>query len=680
MLRPLIIASVFAVGLQGSAHGLLEKHGSLLTEPPTYICYHAEKPIKIDGKLNEESWKRAGVISSFVDIRGNEHDAPNIGTEVRMLWDDEYIYIGAVLEETNIMANLKERDAMVYRDNAFEVFVDPDGDGRDYFEFEVNALGTLFDLVMDRAYRSNAKYLASYDCDGLQLKVSAQGTINKADDTDKSWTVEMAIPAKSITVGHVNPLKAGNIWRMNFLRVQWPTDGSNADNWAWAPSGRVDAHMPERWGFVEFVSAASGTAADECKPPYDMQIYNLLWAMFYEQKEHYAQKRNYLRDVKSFWMCDHDLAVLPKDARISVDASANAFAISITDKAAGKVYNVNQDGEFRIANAQPRVISNYVWVSPHRFRDDSDWKEWFGTLRENGITGVMFEGYDENVYKMCHEGGLQAHHWKWTMNRSEVLASHPEWFAVNRKGESCYDKPAYVDYYRFLCPNHEGVAEYLAQDYVQEMSKPYVDGVHLDYVRMPDVVLPTSLWGKYGIEQTTELPEYDYCYCEVCREKYKAQTGVDPLDLKYPMNTPSWLNFRLNSITAVVDSITQAVKSNGGYISAAVFPGPSMARSMVRQDWGNWSLDAYYPMVYNGFYGEGIEWIGESTRESVKAVGGRADIYTGVMFNDIKDRFIPAVKQVLDNGASGISFFQAPDEEHLKELKAYLDSEGYIVK
>ena len=71
-------------------------------------------------------------------------------------------------------------------------------------------------------------------------------------------------------------------------------------------------------------------------------------------------------------------------------------------------------------------------------------------LKECGISGVMFEGYDENLYRMCKEAGLEAHFWKWTMNRAELLNVHPDWFAVNRKGESTHDKPAYVNYYRFL--------------------------------------------------------------------------------------------------------------------------------------------------------------------------------------------------------------------------------------
>ena len=73
---------------------------------------------------------------------------------------------------------------------------------------------------------------------------------------------------------------------------------------------------------------------------------------------------------------------------------------------------------------------------------------------------------------------------------------------------------------------------------------------------------------------------------------------------------PELDQFPLDAITRVVDAITKAVKADHKAISAAVFPGPSMARKMVRQDWGEWTLDAYYPMIYNKFYYEGPEWIG----------------------------------------------------------------------
>ena len=135
-----------------------------------------------------------------------------------------------------------------------------------------------------------------------------------------------------------------------------------------------------------------------------------------------------------------------------------------------------------------------------------------------------------------------------------------------------------------------------------------------------------------------------------------------------------------NNAAVVVDAITKAVKTDHKAISAAVFPGPSMARKMVRQDWGEWTLDAYYPMIYNKFYYEGPEWIGRSVKESVETVNGRAKIYAGLMFGDIKDNFEEALDEAYNNGASGVSFFDGPDEEYLHKFKAYLDKRGFVVK
>lgn len=476
-----------------------------------------------------------------------------------------------------------------------------------------------------------------------------------------------------------NPLKAGNTWRVNFSRVQWLKEKGPEENWVWMPTGKVDMHMPDRWGFVYFSDKIVGTATEAFEYPYNMDAYKLLWAMFYAQQEKYGKDRNYLRAKENFFLTDQELKNLPKGSEISVEATAGTYRMSVSIPKKGIRYVLNNEAKFSVEKMTPRQVKNFVWARIDKNKSQTDYQKWFSLLKECGISGVMFEGYDENLYKMTKEAGLEAHYWKWTMNRAEMREMHPEWFAVNRKGESGYDKPAYVDYYRFLCPNHEGVAQYLAADYLKISNLPYVDGVHLDYVRFPDVVLPVSLWKNYGIEQTTEMPEYDYCYCDVCREKFKAMTGKDPLTLKYPMEDQSWINFRLDAITHVVDQITKTMKANGKNISAAVFPGPSMARKMVRQDWGNWSLDAYYPMIYNGFYYEGPEWIGRSVKESVQAVNGKAKIYAGLMFGDVKATFEKALDEAFDNGASGVSFFDGPDEAYLRKFKEYLDKRGFEI-
>lgn len=662
------------------AQNLFKKYERFLTEPRSYVCYRAEGKIKIDGKLTEPTWQKAESTAPFVDISGEGFPTPKYETTAKMVWDDEYLYVGAVLREDDIKARLTQRDTIIYYDNDFEVFIDPDGDGHNYFEIENNARGVIFDLMLDKPYRSGGNFMVQWDCPGLKLAVHLDGTLNKSKDKDRYWSVEMAIPHQALTMNFNNPLKAGNYWRINFSRVQWLKAGGSEENWVWSPTGRIDMHMPDRWGFLYFSGNLVGTEQVAFHYPYHMKAYNLLWAMFYAQQDHYGKERNYLRATENFFLTDAELKGLPEGADVAVEATANTYRMSVTLPKEGVRYVLNNEGRFSIEKIAPRQVKNWVWTRINKSKSEAENKQWLALLKACGISGVMFEGYDEALFRLCKEAGLEAHYWKWTMNRGELLNVHPDWYAVNRKGESSQDKPAYVNYYRFLCPNHEGVAQYLADDYVKIAHLPYVDGVHLDYVRMPDVVLPVSLWKNYKIEQTSERPEYDYCYCDVCRAKFKEQTGRDPMELKFPMEDQSWINFRLDAVSRVVDQITKAVKADNKAISAAVFPGPSMAKKMVRQDWGNWSLDAYFPMIYNGFYYEGPEWIGRSVKESVQTVNGRAKVYAGLMFPDIKKDFEKALDEAFDNGASGVSFFDGPSEEYLHKFKAYLDKKGLEVK
>lgn len=579
--------------LPSGAQSIFQKYDRFLTEPRSYVCYRVDGKLKIDGKLDEVSWQKAKSTAPFVDISGEGFPTPKYETTAKMLWDDEYLYVGAILQEDDIKARLTQRDTIIYYDNDFEVFIDPDWDGHNYFEIETNARGVIFDLMLDKPYRSGGNFMVQWDCPGLKLAIHREGTLNKSKDKDKYWSVEMAIPHKALTINFNNPLKAGNCWRINFSRVQWLKAGGPEENWVWTPTGKVDMHMPDRWGYLFFADEAVGAPERTVALPYNTAVYKLLWAMFYAQQERYAKEKNYLRTEKDFFLTDAELKGLPQGAQISVEATRNTYQIAITVPGENKRYVINNEGRFWTEKIAPRQVKNWVWTRINKNKSEADYRQWFALLKECGISGVMFEGYDENLYRMCKEAGLEAHFWKWTMNRAELLNVHPDWFAVNRKGESTHDKPAYVDYYRFLCPNHEGVAQYLADDYVKIAHLPYVDGVHLDYVRFPDVVLPVSLWKNYGIEQTSEHPEYDYCYCEVCRAKFKAQTGRDPLELKYPMEDQSWINFRLDAITRVVDRITEAVKADGKAISAAVFPGPFLwpRRWYVRiGEIGHWML------------------------------------------------------------------------------------------
>ena len=215
-----------------------------------------------------------------------------------------------------------------------------------------------------------------------------------------------------------------------------------------------------------------------------------------------------------------------------------------------------------------------------------------------------------------------------------------------RQGRVGGDKPAYVDYYKFLDPARPEVREFV-RDTVRELAAiPGLTGIHLDYIRHPDAILPSGLWSKYGIVQDKVYPAYDYGYTDYSRRAFKAKTGIDPIELKDPESDAAWMKYRLDSVVDLVnDYLVPAAHAGGKKISAAVFPGPSRARVMVRQDWGRFKLDAFMPMLYHTFYDAGPEFVKTYTEEAVRTV--TQPIYSGL--------FVAAARRggVHDHGAHG---------------------------
>ena len=164
--------------------------------PRGYVCYRAHTPLEIDGKLDKPQWKAVPWTDDFVDIEGDKKPRPRFRTRAKMLWDDTYLYIGADLEDPHVWATLTEHDSVIYHDNDFEVFIDPDGDNHDYYELEINALNTEWDLRLVKPYRDGGPALNSWEIPGLKKAVHVDGTLNDPRDTDRGWSVELALPWK----------------------------------------------------------------------------------------------------------------------------------------------------------------------------------------------------------------------------------------------------------------------------------------------------------------------------------------------------------------------------------------------------------------------------------------------------------------------------------------------------
>ena len=167
-----------------------------LVAPKHYIITKTAAPLTIDGRANERAWQQAAFTKKFIDIEGVKQ--PKFETRTKMLWDDNYLYVYAELEEPHIWADLKKRDAIIYYNNDFEIFLDPSGTTMNYGEIEINALNTVWDLYLNKPYRVGGGPNFSWNLDQLQSAVQIYGTLNKSNDIDSLWTVEMAIPLRPL--------------------------------------------------------------------------------------------------------------------------------------------------------------------------------------------------------------------------------------------------------------------------------------------------------------------------------------------------------------------------------------------------------------------------------------------------------------------------------------------------
>ena len=277
--------------------------------PRTYVCYKTSTPMLVDGKLNDPGWVNAKWSESFVDIEGNLKPDPFYDTKVKMLWDDNYFYFGAEMEEPHVWATLTARDAVIFKDNDFEIFLDPDGDTHNYYELEVNAFETEWDLILLKPYHDQSKVAVdSWDIPGLITKVHVNGTINDPSDMDKGWSVEIAIPWKALEecAPNFHP-QEGEQWKVNFSRVQWDVDiveeqyvktDSPEFNWVWSPQGLIYMHMPDLWGLVQFTSASPEQGNVEFQ---ESEIDLIKWALrqvYYRQRNHFFKMERYTASLK----------------------------------------------------------------------------------------------------------------------------------------------------------------------------------------------------------------------------------------------------------------------------------------------------------------------------------------------------------------------------------------------
>lgn len=329
-------------------------------QPKGYVCYRTNSPVSVDGALDEKEWAAVPWTDYFVDIEGSAKPEPRLKTRAKMLWDDSNLYIGADLEEPHVWANLKQRDTVIYYDNDFEVFIDSDGDTHAYSELEVNALGTAWDLLLLKPYRDNGPAVNGWDIAGLKVGTRIDGTLNNPSDVDQGWTVEIMIPLSALKecAGALNLAKAGDQWRIGFSRVEWRTLIENGkyrkeinpqtgkpfpeDNWVWSPQGRINMHMPEMWGFLQFSAIQAGAGTDAFVPDRNLDLKWALRMVYYAEFEYFTKNNTYSSSLADIGLSLKDF---PKNIQVPVIRSTRTTFEGVSHEADGnQEWTIYQDG------------------------------------------------------------------------------------------------------------------------------------------------------------------------------------------------------------------------------------------------------------------------------------------------------------------------------------------------
>ncbi len=324
--------------------------------PKTYIAYHTTESIIIDGVPSEEAWKKVKSTDLFIDIEGNK--IPKYNTSVKILWDDTHVYFFAEMEEPHVWGNLKQKDTIIFHNNDFEIFIDPDNDTHNYYEFEVNPLNTLWDLFITKPYREGTPVLNDWDANGFTSSVKVHGTLNNPNDTDKGWSIEIAIPFDVFKTSYFHEnVPKDKFWRVNFSRVHWDFQLQNNKyyrkkndkgkieheyNWVWSPIGVINMHRPEDWGYVYFSSKEVGEK-DIFKIPDDEKIKKTLYHLYRKQKEFYKKNKRW---ATNFLELSDDVSEIKEKKIIrTIENHQTGFNITVICPFTKRLFIIREDGK-----------------------------------------------------------------------------------------------------------------------------------------------------------------------------------------------------------------------------------------------------------------------------------------------------------------------------------------------
>ena len=244
---PVLLAVGYVSPASGASSHESYRDNEKIRPGGSYNCKYTKTPITIDGRLNDPAWEKANLLSLYIPVTDVE---PISKTETRLMWDDNYLYVGFKAYDKDVWSHLTERDTQTCTEDVLEVFLQTNPAEEPYFNFEINALGTIYDAynLKRRAGGDDHHRWRRWNIEGIKTAIHVEGEINNPDGIDKYWQMEVAIPFAELATLKGKTPQPGDKWHFQVSRYDYSIYLPNGvELTASTKLTRVDFHLVEEW-------------------------------------------------------------------------------------------------------------------------------------------------------------------------------------------------------------------------------------------------------------------------------------------------------------------------------------------------------------------------------------------------------------------------------------------------
>lgn len=217
-----------------------------------YTAHKIDREIEIGKAWNDPIWNLAEPTKWYRVLTDKE---PISKTEAGILWSDNYVYVTYKAYDRDIFAYNTERNSPTCDDDVLEFFFSPIPENGWYYNFEINALNTVYDAYQPKPHFAGGGHRwKHWDCEGLKSSVFIKGKINDTSVEDEYWQLQIAVPFSALNLkdGKSKP-DFGDAWTFMLSRYDYSIyleDGCELSATSVLPE--VAFHVPHLWKKLVF--------------------------------------------------------------------------------------------------------------------------------------------------------------------------------------------------------------------------------------------------------------------------------------------------------------------------------------------------------------------------------------------------------------------------------------------